>query len=50
MNKMGKKIAYICGRVLFKIPQLIGIDKVVGNYMELKMFTNDFFNKFFQSV
>ena len=47
MNKISEKSAYIHGKVLFKTLQLIGVDKVVGDHMELKMFTNDLLNKFF---
>ena len=37
---------YICGRALFKTFQLVGMDKVIGDCIKLKTFTNNFLNKF----
>ena len=43
VNKIGKKNFCICSRLLFKFSQFIGIDEVIGDHMELKSFSNDFF-------
>jgi len=47
MNKMSEKSACIHGRALFETSQLIKVDKVVEDYMELKMFANDLLDKLF---
>ena len=50
MNEISKGNSYIWSGFKFEITELALVNEIVRHHMELESFTNDFFDKFTQSV
>ena len=50
MNDVSKNDTHICSRPLFKTSELIIVNKVIGDHVELEVFSNYFFEEFSNCV